>query len=61
MVLLSSEPFPFAEKHRHELAALSGLEVDRLRLIDGESCSWHGVRMADAFATIGPSLRTIGA
>lgn len=44
LVLLSSEPFPFAEKHAEELAALSGLPRDRIRLVDGELLSWHGSR-----------------
>ncbi|MEL6344100.1 MAG: helical backbone metal receptor [Myxococcota bacterium] len=49
VVLLSSEPFPFKDKHRHELAEASGLPQERFVLIDGEYCSWHGVRMAEAF------------
>jgi ABC-type Fe3+-hydroxamate transport system substrate-binding protein len=44
-VLLSSEPFPFQEKHIDELALASGLPRDRFRLTDGELCSWHGVRL----------------
>ena len=49
-VLLSSEPFPFAEKHRAEVADLAGIDVAQAVLVDGELCSWHGVRMAQAFA-----------
>lgn len=49
-VLLSSEPFPFAEKHRPEL---EGLET---RLVDGALCSWHGVRLERAFQELGPQL-----
>ena len=44
VVLLSSEPFPFAERHADELAALTGLPRDRFRLADGELLSWHGSR-----------------
>ena len=44
LVLLSSEPFPFAEQHADELAAESGLPRDRFRLVDGELLSWHGSR-----------------
>jgi hypothetical protein len=40
LVLLSSEPFPFAEKHRPEV----GLPLDRVLLCDGERLSWHGAR-----------------
>lgn len=50
-VLLSSEPFPFADKHRPEL---EGLET---RLVDGALCSWHGVRLEQAFQTLGAGLR----
>jgi len=60
-VLLSSEPFPFKDKHRRELLAANGaLSSDRLHLIDGELCSWHGVRMAEGFAYLEellPALR----
>ena len=44
VVLLSSEPFPFAEKHRRELASATGLPASRFVLVDGELLSWHGVR-----------------
>lgn len=49
-VLLSSEPFPFREKHRSEL---EGLET---RLVDGALCSWHGVRLERAFLELGTQL-----
>lgn len=44
VVLLSSEPFPFAERHADELTAASGLPRARFRLVDGELLSWHGSR-----------------
>lgn len=44
VVLLSSEPFPFAEKHADELAEASGVARDRFRLADGQLCTWHGSR-----------------
>jgi ABC-type Fe3+-hydroxamate transport system substrate-binding protein len=47
LVLLSSEPFPFAERHADELAAETGLPRDRFRLVDGELLSWHGSRTPD--------------
>lgn len=43
-VLLSTEPFPFAEKHIDELARATGLGRDRFRIVDGELLSWHGSR-----------------
>lgn len=56
LVLLSSEPFPFRQRHASELARVSGLPRDRLRLVDGELCSWHGVRMALAFPYLARQL-----
>lgn len=44
LVLLGSEPFPFTERHADELAALTGLPRERIRLADGELLSWHGSR-----------------
>ncbi len=44
LVLLSSEPFPFEEKHADELSAQSGLPRARFQLADGEYLSWHGSR-----------------
>ena len=44
LVLLSSEPFPFQQKHAEELAGLTGLPLERFRLVDGELLSWHGSR-----------------
>jgi ABC-type Fe3+-hydroxamate transport system substrate-binding protein len=42
VVLLSSEPFPFRERHRQELGALTKLPESRFRLVDGKRLSWHG-------------------
>ena len=44
LVLLSSEPFPYRDRHADELAALTGLPRERFRLVDGELLSWHGSR-----------------
>lgn len=42
-VLLSSEPYPFREKHRSDLAGvLPGTEI---YLVDGELFSWYGSRL----------------
>lgn len=48
-ILLSSEPYPFKDRHRQELADLAGIPASRISMVDGELCSWHGVRMAAAF------------
>lgn len=49
-ILLSSEPFPFAERHRAELAAETGLPMARLFLVDGQLLSWHGARTLEGLA-----------
>lgn len=43
VVFLSSEPFPFAEKHIAELKLL--LPNAKVMLVDGEMFSWYGSRM----------------
>ena len=45
LVLLSSEPYPFAEKHRSELRAV--LPASDVRLVDGEPFSWYGSRLLE--------------
>ena len=47
LVLLSTEPFPFEDKHADELARLTGLDRERFALADGEYLSWHGSRTPD--------------
>jgi len=44
--LLSSEPFPFKQKHVEEL----GLEFPsaKILLVDGEMFSWYGSRLLKA-------------
>jgi len=46
IVLLSSEPYPFSEKHRIELE--SQLKQTRVMLVDGEMFSWYGSRLLPA-------------
>ena len=43
-VYLSTEPFPFQEKHIDELAAETGWSRERFAIVDGEYLSWHGSR-----------------
>jgi iron complex transport system substrate-binding protein len=47
VVLLSSEPFPFKERHAEELALATGLPRSRMHFVDGEYLSWHGSRTPD--------------
>lgn len=46
LVLLSSEPYPFKEKHMAELQEI--LPKARLLLVDGEMFSWYGSRLLEA-------------
>ncbi len=43
VVLLSSEPYPFAEAHRAEVQALAPRA--RIEFVDGEVFSWYGSRL----------------
>jgi ABC-type Fe3+-hydroxamate transport system substrate-binding protein len=46
VVLLSSEPYPFAERHLAEMQAL--LPTARVMLADGELFSWYGSRLLNS-------------
>ncbi len=46
VLLLSSEPYPFSQKHIDELQPL--LPGIKILLVDGEMFSWYGSRMAKA-------------
>jgi ABC-type Fe3+-hydroxamate transport system substrate-binding protein len=46
LVLLSSEPYPFKEKHISELKNL--LPNAKIMLVDGEMFSWYGSRLVEA-------------
>ncbi len=45
-VLLSSEPYPFKEKHLHDLAVY--FPNSKMVLVDGEHFSWYGSRLLKA-------------
>ncbi len=44
IVLLSSEPYAFREKHVAEVRAMGGLQGKKVALVDGEMTSWYGSR-----------------
>lgn len=44
LVLLSSEPFPFREKHKEDFSQIDA----KLELVDGEMFSWYGSRLVKA-------------
>lgn len=53
VVLLSSEPFPFKEKHIQEIKQV--LPLAEIKLVDGEMFSWYGSRLLhspDYFASL---------
>lgn len=47
LIFLSSEPYPFKEKHIEELKAY--LPQSKILLVDGEMFSWYGSRLVHAF------------
>jgi len=46
LILLSSEPYPFAEKHIEEIQA--AIPDAKIILVDGEMFSWYGSRLVKA-------------
>ena len=59
LLLLSSEPYPFKEKHIHEISAQ--LPGTKIILVDGEMFSWYGSRLlkaADYFESLITKLQT---
>jgi len=47
-VLLSSEPFPFNEKHSKDFEKF--LPEEKIKFVDGEFFSWYGSRLEKAFS-----------
>jgi hypothetical protein len=56
--LLSSEPFPFKEKHIAEIT--SHLPKGKIHLVDGEMFSWYGSRLMLAPAYFQQLLAQLG-
>lgn len=50
LILLSSEPYPFKEKHIEEIR--EHLPAARIQLVDGEWFSWYGSRMLPSFKAL---------
>ena len=56
LVLLPSEPYPFAERHRAEVLATGaayGLRPEQVHLVDGQLLTWYGPRIGAALHTFG--------
>lgn len=49
-ILLSSEPYPFKDKHIAEIRAV--MPDVQVELVDGEWFSWYGSRMLSSFKNI---------
>jgi ABC-type Fe3+-hydroxamate transport system substrate-binding protein len=56
-LLLSSEPYPFAEKHREELQQLCPRA--KVLLVDGEMFSWYGSRLVQTPPYLASLLKSI--
>jgi ABC-type Fe3+-hydroxamate transport system substrate-binding protein len=48
LILLSSEPYPFKEKHLEEFSTKYQIPISKFRLVDGEMFSWYGSRLRNA-------------
>lgn len=57
VILLSSEPYPFKEKHVSELS--EACKESNIVLVDGEWFSWYGSRMLHAFDQLNVFRRAI--
>ncbi len=53
LVLLPSEPYPFAERHRAEFSSIAS----DVRLVDGRDLFWWGVRTPAALGRLADALR----
>jgi ABC-type Fe3+-hydroxamate transport system substrate-binding protein len=56
LIFLSSEPYPFKEKHIQELQTL--LPQTKIVLVDGELFSWYGSRLRKSVAYVNELLNT---
>ena len=57
LVLLSSEPYPFKDKHINEISKL--LPNAQVKMVDGQSFSWYGSRLLYAFRDIRALIRSL--
>lgn len=58
LILLSSEPFPFKEKHKEEI--IQSCPGSRVLLVDGEWFSWYGSRMLSSFKNLNIFRKAVG-
>jgi ABC-type Fe3+-hydroxamate transport system substrate-binding protein len=58
IILLSSEPYPFKEKHIKQVE--TACPDSRILLVDGEWFSWYGSRMLPSFRKLNSFRKAIG-
>jgi iron complex transport system substrate-binding protein len=61
VVLLSTEPFPFADRHIAEVSGKTGIPRERIHIVDGELLSWHGSRTPRGIVYAGELLDRVSA
>jgi len=59
IILLSTEPYSFREKHAAELRSLHYLAGKRIELVDGEMTSWYGPRAIAGMDYLGALRRKL--
>ena len=59
LILLSSEPFPFKDKHATELLENVPCTEGKIRFIDGEMTSWYGSRAIEGLTYLTKFARDI--
>lgn len=57
VILLSSEPYPFRDKHAEEIASVCN--ESRILQVDGEWFSWYGSRMLPSFKKLNTFRKAI--
>jgi ABC-type Fe3+-hydroxamate transport system substrate-binding protein len=57
LILLSSEPYPFKEKHLEEIKSVCPEAT--VQLINGEWFSWYGSRMVESFSQLNKWRRSL--
>lgn len=57
LILLSSEPYPFKQKHSEEIAAK--IPSTKVILVDGEAFSWYGTRLIKTAPYLGELISSI--
>lgn len=57
--LLPTEPYRFREAHRAEFADALALELNRVRLVDGQAFTWFGTRTLDGLDALADAMQGV--